>query len=475
MAREFMHLIIIGGGPAGYTAAFEAARRGMQVTLVEKSWPGGTCLNHGCIPTKTLRASADAFSMAKRMREFGVIGCDQAAIDLAAVKKRKDKVINVLRQGLARTFDSLDIRLLHGSAFVRNGQQVEVRTESDTELISGDALLIATGSVDFALPSLPIDHQYVLSSSDALDLEYVPGRLAIVGGGVIGCELACVFRAFGSEVTIIEEQDRLLPLPGVDKDISALLAREMRKQKIKMFTGSTLGDLRIENGGVRANIKTSLFMAHAQDNQPLETDMVFLTVGRAPASGDLGLDKCGVEVDERGWIMADANLRTSVPNIYAAGDILGPKHMMLAHVAAVEGLSVVATLAGAGRPVDYKTVPSAIFTSPEIGCVGLTEAQAAEVCDHVVCGVTQMRELGKAQAMGELPGFFKLIIDGDDGKILGAQLMGAHASDILAEATLALSEAATVHELVHTIHAHPTLAEGMWEAARIAAANMGKS
>lgn len=469
-----MHLVIIGGGPAGYTAAFDGARRGMRVTLVEKSWPGGTCLNHGCIPAKTMRASADALNMAKRMLEFGVTGCGQATIDPAAVKKRKDNVINVLRQGLTKTFASLGIRLIQGGAFVRNRNQIDVLTDSGIEQINGDALLIATGSVEFSPPSLPVDHKYILNSSDALELDYVPRRLVIVGGGVTGCELACFFRTFGSEVTIVESQERLLPLPHVDRDVSALLAREMRKQKIKIFTGFTLDDLNIENGMVLGNIKASPCVKHAESRpeQPIETDVVFVTVGRAPASGGLGLRECGVGLDKQGWIVVDANLRTSVPGIYAAGDILGPAHMMLAHVAAVEGLSVVAALKGEYRPMDYRTVPSAIFTSPEIGCVGLTEAQAGEVCDHVVCGVTQMRELGKAQAMGELSGFFKLIINGNDGKILGAQIMGAHASDILAEATLTLSGGATVHELVHTIHAHPTLAEGMWEAARNAAANI---
>lgn len=463
-----MHLVIIGGGPAGYTAAFDAARRGMRVTLAEQSSLGGTCLNHGCIPTKTMRASADALDMARRMAEFGVTGCASPAIDPALVKKRKNGVIDTLRGGLQKTAASLGIELLHGQAQIQGPGKIVVRGESGLVETDCDAILIAAGSRELELPGLPFDHKFILSSSDALELENIPGRLLIVGGGVIGCELACIFRAFGSEVTIVEGQERLLPIPGIDADISSLLSREMRKRKIKMHLAATPKDVRVEDGQVLGTLAASPFAEQKAPfrEQPLSADMVFVTVGRSPATEGLGLAECGIKTDRRGWIEADDHLRTSVPGIYAAGDILGPSHIMLAHVAAVEGLAVVEGLAGGDGRMDYSAVPSAIFTGPEIGCVGLSESQAREKYANVACGTTQVRELGKAQAMGELPGFFKIIANGDDGAILGVQLAGAHASDILAEATLAINAAVSLEGLASTIHAHPTLAEGMWEAAR---------
>ncbi len=463
-----MHLVIIGGGPAGYTAAFDAARRGMRVTLAEQSSLGGTCLNHGCIPTKTMRASADALDMARRMAEFGVTGCASPAIDPALVKKRKNGVIDTLRGGLQKTAASLGIELLHGQAQIQGPGKIVVRGESGLVETDCDAILIAAGSRELELPGLPFDHKFILSSSDALELENIPGRLLIVGGGVIGCELACIFRAFGSEVTIVEGQERLLPIPGIDADISSLLSREMRKRKIKMHLAATLKDVRVEDGQALGTLAASPFAEQKAPfrEQPLSADMVFVTVGRSPATEGLGLAECGIKTDRRGWIEADDHLRTSVPGIYAAGDILGPSHIMLAHVAAVEGLAVVEGLAGGDGRMDYSAVPSAIFTGPEIGCVGLSESQAREKYANVACGTTQVRELGKAQAMGELPGFFKIIANGDDGAILGVQLAGAHASDILAEATLAINAAVSLEGLASTIHAHPTLAEGMWEAAR---------
>lgn len=463
-----MHIVIIGGGPAGYTAAFDAARRGMKVSLVEKSSLGGICLNHGCIPAKTMRTSADALNLARRMAEFGVTGCANPSIDPFMVKKRKNGIIDTLRDGLQKTAADLGIELLQGRAKILGPGKVVAHTKNGLADINGDAILIATGSRELELPDLPFDHKFILNSSEALELENIPKRLLIVGGGVTGCELAFIFRAFGSEVAIIEGQDRLLPLPGIDADISSILAREMRKRKIKMHLAATLEDVHTENGEVLGTLTASPFVEPKGtfSKQSLAADMVFVTVGRVPNSEGQGLAECGIKTDKRGWIEVDDHLRTSVPGIYAAGDILGPDHIMLAHVAAFEGLAVVDGLAGGKGRMDYRVVPSAIFTEPEIGCVGLSESQAREKYAHVVCSTTQVRELGKAQAMGELPGFFKVVANGDDGTLLGIQIAGAHASDILAEATLAIREAVGLEELISTIHAHPTLAEGMWEAAR---------
>lgn len=462
-----MRLTIIGGGPAGYTAAFEAARRGCAVTLVERAAMGGTCLNHGCIPTKTLRASADAMDMARRLAEYGVSGCAAPGIDAGVVQRRKASVINVLQGGLEKTCARLGIHRLRGDARIRDARTVTVRGDDGERQVVGDAVILATGSRIRELPGLKPDHVHICDSDDALELAEIPESCIIVGGGVIGCELAGILTAFGSRVTVVEAQDRLLPLPSMDADISALLAREFRKRKVRMLPGYTLADVRVENGGVRAT--ASPRGEHgAAGEEPLEAARLFVTVGRGPATDGLGLAEAGIHTDEGGWIAVDGELRTSVPGVYAAGDALGPSHVMLAHVAAMEGLAIVDTLLGGKGRMEYAAVPSAIFTAPEIGCVGLTEAQARATGAEVICGVTQMRELGKAHAMGELPGFFKIVADRQDGRILGIHMAGAHASDLLGEATLALSLKAGLRDMAATIHAHPTLSEGLLGAARAA-------
>ncbi|MBQ9453200.1 MAG: dihydrolipoyl dehydrogenase [Desulfovibrio sp.] len=464
-----MRITIIGGGPGGYTAAFEAARRGCEVTLIEQDSLGGTCLNRGCIPTKTLRACADALATATRLTEYGIHGCGAPKIDLDAMRLRKEKVIATLTGGLEKTCAHYKITLLRGTGRVVDAHSVIVRSKNEEKLVSGDAVVIATGSQVMELPGLSFDHKIICSSDDVLRLTHIPRQLVIVGGGVIGCEMACIYRTFGSEVTVIEGQDRLLPLPSVDHDVSTLLQREMRKQKIRILTGRTLKNVHVENGTALSTIALSPFVpAPATDipEEPVKADMILVTVGRKPAVGGLGLQEAGVAVDKRGWITVDDRLQTSVPGIYAIGDILGPSRVMLAHAAAMEGLCVVDTLCGTTHTMRYDIVPSAVFTSPEIGEVGMSEAQARECCTDVVCGVTQMRELGKAQAMGELPGFFKIVADAQNGRVLGVHIVGAHASDIIAEAGLTMAAGLDVYRLAETVHAHPTLAEGLYETAR---------
>ncbi len=465
-----MRITIIGGGPGGYTAAFEAARRGCAVTLVERDALGGTCLHRGCIPTKTLRASADALTLAARLAEYGVAVGGSPAIDLEAVRKRKEYVVSVLNGGLEKTCARLKIALLRGTGRIADAHTVVVQGKMEETTVSGDAVIIATGSRVRQLPGLPFDHEHVCSSDDALRLARLPRRLVIVGGGVIGCETACIYRAFGSEVSVIEGLDRLLPMPSVDQEVSALLQREMRKQKIRILVGRTLADVRVEKAVARGTVQPSPFVEQptAEGDEEIEADMVLATVGRAPAVEGLGLAEAGVAVDRGGWIVVDDTLQTSVPGIYAVGDILGPDRIMLAHVAAAEGLCVVDALCGSPRPMRYDAVPSAIFTAPEIGEVGMSEAQARAAGMEIVCGTTQMRELGKAHAMGELPGFFKIVAEAGSGRVLGAHIVGAHASDMVAEAGAALTAGLTVRQLAATIHAHPTLAEGLYEAARAA-------
>ena len=456
-----LRITVIGAGPGGYTAAFDAAKRGADVTLVESTWLGGTCLNCGCIPTKTLKSSAEALETIRRAGEFG-ISCEGApSVDMPSVIARKRKVSETLRGGLEKTCRKLKVNVVMGRGRVVSANLVQATLADGTvQDIEGDRVIIATGSNVLNLPSLPVDGKYILSSNEALELDHVPARLIIVGGGVVGTELAFIFRAFGSEVTIVEGQNRLLPVPSVDEEMSRLLLREAKKKGIKVELARTVNATKVEDGRVFADLGPSPFLApelvpaSAKKPVTLEADCIFMTIGRVPVTDGLGLAEAGVATDKRGYITVNDQLETSVPGIYAIGDILGPARIMLAHMASA-----------ASEKPNYDVVPSGIFSSPEIGDVGLTEAQAKAKGFDVVTSEFQFRELGKAQAMGELPGVFKLVADKESGRLLGAHFAGAHATDLIAECALALEMGAKVSDIARTIHAHPTLAEGVMEAA----------
>ncbi|ACS81079.1 dihydrolipoyl dehydrogenase [Maridesulfovibrio salexigens] len=462
-------ITIIGSGPGGHIAAFEAARRGAEVTLVEKADIGGTCLNTGCIPTKTIKSSAEALETAGNLSAFGISAESGAEgvnfkADMEAVVARKERVRKVLCGGLEKTCSSLNIRVVRGSAELSADRTVLVHTEEGSEEIKSDKVIIATGSSILDLPSLPVDHKHIINSDDALNLDHVPAKMVIVGGGVIGCELAFIYRAFGSEVTIVEGMDRLLPVPSVDKDMSKLIQREAKKHRIKVQLAKTVKSAEVVDGKVQCVLGPSPFVEGAKgDDTTIEADVVLVAVGRTPNTEGLKLADAGVETDQRGWIKADHNMRTSVEGIYAIGDILGPSRIMLAHVASHEGLCAVDNCLGKERALDYSVIPSGIFTSPEIGTVGLSEEEAIAKGIDVRSQVFQFRELGKAQAMGELAGMFKIICEKESGKILGAHIAGAHATDLIAEAALAIKKGLTAADVAHTIHAHPTLAEGLYE------------
>ena len=467
-----LRITVIGAGPGGYTAAFDAAKRGAEVTLVESTWLGGTCLNCGCIPTKTLKSSAEALETIHRAKEFGILCEGVPSVDMPSVIARKRKVSETLRGGLDKTCQKLKVRVVMGRGRVVSANLVQATlADGSVQDIEGDKVIIATGSNVLNLPTLPVDGKYILSSNEALELDHVPARLIIVGGGVVGTELAFIFRAFGSEVTIVEGQNRLLPVPSVDEEMSKLLLREAKKKGIKVELCRTVNATKVEDGKVFADLGPSPFLApelvpaSAKKPATLEADCIFMTIGRVAVTEGLGLAEAGVETDKRGYVVVNDCLETSVPGVYAIGDILGPARIMLAHMASAEAHVAVANIFGANEKPNYDVVPSGIFSSPEIGDVGLTEAQAKQKGFDVATSEFQFRELGKAQAMGELPGVFKLVADKASGKLLGAHFAGAHATDLIAECALALQMGATVADIAGTIHAHPTLAEGVMEAA----------
>ena len=458
-----MKLTIIGAGPGGYSAAFAAAKAGVEVTLVERAKLGGTCLHTGCIPTKTLRSSADVLEMSGRLAEFGITGECALKADMPAIVNRKRKVTATLQTGLEKTCAQLKVRVVYGKAGLVSAKLVHVTTAEGTEEVESDNVIIATGSSPLELPALPVDHARVLSSDDALELQAVPPSLIIVGGGVIGCELAFIYRAFGSKVTVVEGQNRVLPLPSVDEEISRLLQREMKKKGIAVELSHTVSRVTPCDGG--AAVEIAPFPTGAGDSRVLNASAVCVTVGRVPNTA--GLAEAGIALDQRGWIVVDDTLETSVPGVYAIGDVTGPRRIMLAHMAAAEAHTAVHNILHPEKKKvqSYTVVPSAIFTSPEIGDVGLTEEQAREQGIAVRSAVFQFRELGKAQAMGALSGLFKIVAEEGTGKLLGVHIAGAHASDLIAEATFALQKGCSARDLFETIHAHPTLSEGLYEAA----------
>ncbi|MBQ7606594.1 MAG: dihydrolipoyl dehydrogenase [Desulfovibrionaceae bacterium] len=462
-----MRLTIIGGGPGGHTAAFAAAKQGMEVCLVESQSIGGVCLNHGCIPTKTLRASADCALQVKRMAEFGIDGIENATVNMATIAKRKNAVRDILRTGLLKTCQNLKIRLINGRGRLLDSTHVHVTTKDGEEVLTTDRVILATGSVHMPVPECPVDHTAILDSNDALDLTHLPKSMWVLGGGVIGCEMACIFKALGCDVTLVQRRPTLLASAHVDSDISTLIHRELRKQKITVLTERTLEQVRVEDGLVHGQVVASKYAKAPVQAKEFATESLLVTVGRLPNTANLGLKEAGVAVDEKGWIKVNDCLETSLAGVYAIGDVLGPKHVMLAHVAAAEGLCALENIMGHKTPMGYDVVPAAIFTSPEVGYVGLSQEEASKQ-GEIVAETFQMRELGKSQAQGDLPGFLKVVADAKTGRLLGAHMVGAHTTDMIAEAALAIKLKATVQDIAHTIHAHPTLSEGFYEAARLA-------
>ena len=465
-------MTILGAGPGGYVAALRAAQLGAQVTVIENDNLGGTCLNWGCIPTKTLKSSAEAARKAERLHHFGIDLSGEIRPDFNAIMKRKDQVVATLVRGIDKAFKAGKIRLIKGNGEIVDAHRVRVTDEAGSlHEVSGDKLIVATGSRPQDLPNLHFEKPFILSSNDVLELAHIPKRIIILGGGVIGAEFAFIFKQLGSDVTVVEAMDRLIPLPSVDADMSKTLMREMKKSKISVHLKTTIRAVeQTETGTIMTTLGPSSFDTSASDtsrmSRQLETDTIFLTVGRAPNSSGIGLARMGVRMDEKGWVFANQKMETNVPHVYAIGDILGPTKIMLAHVASMEGLVAVENCLGGERCMDYRAVPSGIYTFPEVADVGLTEQEATTTGIDCRADTFLFRELGMSQAKGELSGQVKLITQKPTGRVLGVHIIGEHATELIAEAVLAIQKGLTAKDLADTIHAHPTLAEGLWETAR---------
>lgn len=462
-------IVIIGAGPGGYVAAVRASQMGADVTVIEQDNVGGTCLNRGCIPSKIMKTTAELMEKFHKAPEFGISVQAKAYLDMQQLMARKQKVIQDQTKGILNLFKHHKIRYLKGYGYLKDSGMVSVRAADNTTLdIPWDRLILALGSEPFSIPSFPFDGKRIISSNEALDMEEIPESIMIIGGGVVGCEFAFILSSLGSQVTVVEALPRILPLPSVDEDCSKILQREMKKRKIKFMVNRTVEN--VENNGkkVRVFIGPSPFLENPseKDKQRMtaEVNKVLVCIGRKPNTADIGLEMLGVTVDDKGWILADEMMQTGASDVYAVGDILGPSKIMLAHVASTEGIVAAENAMGQERSMDYQVVPGAIFTMPEVANVGLTEAQAKEQGHNIRSDSVLFRTLGKAQVIGEIAGQAKIVSDTENNRILGVHMVGPHATDLIAEGTLAIQTKCTVKELAETIHAHPTLSEVMMEA-----------
>ncbi len=461
-------ILVIGAGPGGYVAAIRAAQLGADVTLIEKEKVGGTCLNWGCIPSKVLKTTAEMLHSLKRAEAFGVSLGDAPTLDYSSLSARKDRVVQDQVKGIHGILAHHGVRYLEGTAALRDQRSARVTLpDGDHVDVPWDKLILATGSRPLEIPALPFDGERVLSSNHAFELKEIPASLLIVGGGVIGCEFAMIFSAFGVKVTLVEALSRLLPLPSVDGACSKVLQREMKKQRIEFMVNRTVERVEEAAGRGRAIIGPSSFAEglKEKDRKPLarDVDKVLVCVGRKANTDGIGLETLGVQMDERGWIVADETLRTSAPGVYAIGDVLGPVRPMLAHVASKEGLAAAENALGGETAMTYHAVPGAVFTFPEVADVGLTEAQARDQGLAVRAHSVLFRSIGKAHVIGEIAGEAKIVSEAETGRVLGVHIIGPHASDLIAEGTLAVQTGCTVQDLAETIHAHPTLSEIMLE------------
>jgi len=455
------HIAILGAGPGGYVAAIRAAQLGARVTVIENQALGGVCLNWGCIPSKALLSVVELGDKLKKAEELGIILPGPARYDLARMVARKNKAVAGLVKGIATLFKVWNIEQVEGTGSLRDQRTIDVRKNDGTESqVTADAIVIATGSSWPNLPEFPIDGRQILTSKDLLDLEVIPPRLLIVGAGVEGCEFAALYSGLGTQVTVVELLSRVLPTE--DEEIASMMDRELKKRGVTLCTGTTVD--RLDRSDAEMTV-------HLKDDTTITVEKLLISVGRGFNSHNIGLKQVGVQTGLRGEILVNDRMETTVPGIFAIGDVVGKA--MLAHVASAQGKVAVENIMGHPTTVRYDVIPAGIFTLPEIGRVGLTEQQAREQVQAagqqpdqaLKIGRFRYGGLGKAQATGDVTGLFKVISEAGTGTILGVHILGAHAADLIHEAALAMQVRARVSQLAEMIHAHPTLSEGLMEAA----------
>jgi dihydrolipoamide dehydrogenase len=455
-------LIVVGAGPGGYVACARAAQLGMKVACIEKEPRlGGVCLNVGCIPSKALLDSSEHFHMTRdRLAEHG-IGTGQVTFDLSVMMARKDKVVLGLAENVRQLLQSREVAIVRGTARLLGEGKVEVATERGGPQtvhryeLSAGAILLATGSEPVAVPGLSFDGKRIVSSTEALAFDTVPGRLGIVGGGYIGLELGSLWRRLGSEVTVIEMLPKIASL--LDDQVGRALERALTRQGLSFRLKSRVVKAEANGEGVHLSIESE--GRHAE----LDVDRLLVAVGRRPLTRGLDLGKLGVALDARtGHILVDEKYRTSLPALYAIGDLIpGP---MLAHKASAEAVAAVEGMAGLEAEVNYDAIPAVIYTSPEVATVGLTEEQARERGISYRVGTFPFAGSARARSLGQTEGFVKCLSHSASGRILGVHIFGPQASELIAQCVPALESGATTQQIARTVHAHPTLSEALHEA-----------
>jgi dihydrolipoamide dehydrogenase len=458
-------VVVIGAGTGGYVAAIRAAQLGLKVAVVERAPQlGGTCLVWGCIPTKALLENAHALKVAQEAAEWGVTGVTSPGIDMARVHARKDKIVTGLTKGIEFLFKKNKIDWIKGSAKLAGKGKIDV-TGADARQLTAKEIIVATGSSPRSVPGITIDKTHIITSDQAIHLAAVPKSMAIMGSGAVGVEFASIFRRFGAEVTIIELLPRLVP--NEDEAVSAELAKAFKKRGISAKLGTKVTSAKVKDG------KVTIEMATAEGKtESLTVDILLVATGRGPVTEGLGAKEAGLAIDERGYVKVDTLFRTNVAGISAIGDVVTMgigAHPQLAHLSSAEGVVLAERIAGKNPPpINYDQIPGCTYCEPEIGSIGLTEAEAKKRGHDVVIGQFPFGVLGRAKIAGEIEGFVKIVADKKYDEVLGVHMIGPRATELVAEAGVALRLESTVEELIRTIHAHPTMSEAIGEAAHAA-------
>ncbi len=456
MADTSFDLIVIGSGPGGYVAAIRAAQLGMNVACVEDTDLGGVCLNIGCIPTKAMLTSALLANEMRAGEQHGILAKD-VTFDLGPAQERSRRVVKQMTDGIGFLFKKNKVTHVQGFGRLAGAGKVEVEKDGARTTYEAPHVILATGSRPRDLPVLKIDEERIWSSTGALMQKEAPGSLFIVGAGAIGMEFADVYASFGTKVTIVEALDRILPLE--DAEVSKFMERTYKKRGMDIHTGARFERCEVKGDGVSVT-----FTDRKGEEHTVDVDYVLSAVGRVPNSEKLGLESVGVEVDERGFITVDEHLRTNVTGVYAIGDVAG--RQLLAHKASHEGIVCVEHIAGQGHhTVDYGNVPNCTYCHPEVASVGLTEEQAKEAGHDIEVGKFPWVGIGRAVAAGHADGFIKVIRDTKYSEILGAHIVGPHATELIAEFVVGRHLESTVEEMEKAMHPHPTLSEGVAEGA----------
>ena len=451
---QSVETVIIGAGPGGYVAAIRAAQLGQEVVLIEKEHLGGVCLNWGCIPSKAMIEVAGLKYHLNKAEQMGVVAKD-VSVDLEKLHSWKDSVVTKLRGGIKTLLDKNGVEVVQGNAYFTEPGKLLVDSKEALQRFEYKNIIIATGSSPIEIPGVLFDHNVIIDSTDALSLKEVPKHLVVFGAGSVGIEMGTVYRKLGAEVTILELSEKLLPT--MEPELSDVLSKTLRKIGVDLILGVKIEEVDVKN----KSAKLSYIKDGVQKN--LEADKVLVSVGRSPNTADLGLEKTGLLTDEKGCIQVNEKMQTNVEGIYAIGDVV--QGMMLAHRASHMGKIAAEVISGEAAAFDNVAVPGVIFSDPEIATVGFTQQEAEQSGYKVKSGIFPFRALGRAMTLGEVEGVNKIVSDAETGTVLGVHIIGPHASDLIAEGALAVESALHVDDLSLTIHAHPTLTEGIGEAA----------